>query len=319
MNRSDPFEVASALDGLGLWDKAAAFNWALVSQLAVDPVFVSVMVEKTGPVKVRLMLFPGIKPFTAYVLARTTPDAGVALGTADFTHDELVVTRTGERRLFSCEPGFIPVPPASDRFPLIASLLYECYGFFLRLEEDPEFPAVFARSHANTLFARKEGLDGKWSDFALPMPERPVPEPEQIVLVKSECAAVEKIPVETDAAWELDFMMLPGFSIRGPRTRFLYLLAAVDAKSGERIVWERLAVAEDGAGGLERIWEKHAERVLRTILRRGKAPAEIRVRSGRLMRFLRPLGFHVPFKLVHHAELTKLAAVVREAVQNRTI
>jgi len=319
MNRRDPLEVAAALDGLGLWDKAAAFNWALVSQLEVDPVFVSVMVEKTGPVKARLMLFPGIKPFTAYVLARTAPDVGVALGTADFTHDELVVTRTGEMRLFSCEPGFIPVPPVPERLPLIASFLYECYGFFLRLEEEPEFPAAFARSHANTLFARKEGLDGKWSDFALPMPERPVPEPEQIVLVKAECEAAEKIPVEPDDAWELDFMMLPGFSIRGPRTRFLYLLAAVDAKTGERIVWERLAVAEDGAGGLERIWEKHAERVMRAILKRGRAPGEIRVRSERLVRFLRPLGFHIPFRLVRNAELSALSRVVREAVQNRSI
>ena len=131
-------------------------------------------------------------------------------------------------------------------------------------------------------------------------------------------AAAAKFPIAKAEKWEIDFVMVPSYQTREKRSRFLYVLAAVDAATGERRVWEKMSV--DGRpGGLKRLWEAHAQRVLDRVLVLGRIPGEIHVRTGRVMRFLRPLGLQLPFKLVQHAKLPALDAVLELAVRSGTV
>ena len=117
---------------------------------------------------------------------------------------------------------------------------------------------------------------------------------------------------------EIDFVMVPTYQTREKRSRFLYVLAGVDAATGERRVWEKMSV--DGKpGGLKRLWEAHAQRVLDRILIEGRVPGELHVRSQRVMRFLRPLGLQLPFKLVQHEKLPSLATALDLAVRSGTV
>jgi len=71
--------------------------------------------------------------------------------------------------------------------------------------------------------------------------------------------------------------------------------------------------------GLKLLWESLASRLLEGVLKRGKVPAEIHVRTQRMMRFLRPLGLQIPFKLVLHRQLPRLTTAVNSAIINRSI
>ena len=112
--------------------------------------------------------------------------------------------------------------------------------------------------------------------------------------------------------------MVPAYQTREKRSRFLYILAAVDSATGERRVWEKMSV--DGKpGGLKRMWEAHAQRVLDRILVEGRIPGALHVRSPRMARFLRPLGMQLPFKLVQFAKLPALEATLELAIRSNTI
>ena len=55
--------------------------------------------------------------------------------------------------------------------------------------------------------------------------------------------------------------------------------------------------------GLKGMWESMPVQALKAIIRRGRIPGEIRVRSGRVFRLLRPLCLELPFKLSLHDDL----------------
>ena len=183
-------------------------------------------------------------------------------------------------------------------------------------EYDKAFLAKFPLDEAEkAMFARKEVVEGVWMDGPLRMPEETVVEQvEQVNLKKTVCDQAKSLPLYPKEIWELDFVLLPSYRTAGPNPRFLYLLVAVNAESGERMVWERLTV--DGKeGGLLRLWSGHAQRVLDAVVRLGRVPGEIHMRSGRVMRFLRPLGLQLPFKLVQHAKLPSLESVLNLSIQ----
>ena len=319
MNRKDVNEIAKAIASLNLWEKAAAHNWALVPQTSELPYLASAMVEnkKGSPVIGRLHLFPGFVPFRDFMLSRRMSDFGVGMSPMDFDHFELVSAKRGVTDLFVYEPGFVPRALTDDERAFIAPLLYECYGLMLRLDENPDLPLAYVKE--NALFARKEVSENVWIDGPLKLPdERQNPYTEQVSLNKAKCAAAAKLPVAGAEKWEVDFVMVPLYQTREKRARFLYVLAAVDAATGERRVWEQMSV--DGKpGGLKRMWEAHAQRMLDRILVLGRVPGELHVRTGRMMRFLRPLGLQLPFKLVQHAKLPTLDAVLELAVRSGTV
>ena len=319
MNRKDVNEIAKAIASLNLWEKAAAHNWALVPQTSELPYLASAMVEnkKGSPVIGRLHLFPGFVPFRDFMLSRRMSDFGVGMSPMDFDHFELVSAKRGVTNLFVYEPGFVPRALTDDERAFIAPLLYECYGLMLRLDENPDLPLAYVKE--NALFARKEVSENVWIDGPLKLPdERQNPYTEQVSLNKAKCAAAAKLPVAGAEKWEVDFVMVPSYQTREKRARFLYVLAAVDAATGERRVWEQMSV--DGKpGGLKRMWEAHAQRVLDRILVEGRIPGALHVRSPRMARFLRPLGMQLPFKLVQHAKLQTLEAVLELAVRSGTV
>ena len=319
MNRKDITAIGKAIAALNLWEKASAHNWALVPQTSELPYLVTAGKEekKGSPVLGRLHLFPGFVPFRDFMLSRKIKDFGVGMSPMDFDHFEMVSAKGGVTELFVYEPGFVPRALTDAEREFLAPLLYECYGLMMRLEENPDLPLAYLKE--NAIFARKEISENVWIDGPLKLPdERQNPYTEQVSLSKAKCAAAAKLPVAQAEKWEVDFVMVPSYQTREARSRFLYVLAAVDAATGERRVWERMSV--DGRpGGLKRLWEAHAQRMLDRILVLGRVPGALHVRAGRVARFLRPLGLQLPFKLVQHVKLPALDAVLELAVRSGTM
>ena len=319
MNRHDVNEIAKAIAALNLWEKASAHNWALVPQTSELPYLVTAGPEnkKGSPVLGRLHLFPGFVPFRDFMLSRKIKDFGVGMSPMDFDHFEMVSAKGGVTELFVYEPGFVPRALTDAEREFLAPLLYECYGLMMRLEENPDLPLAYLKE--NAIFARKEISENVWIDGPLKLPdERQNPYTEQVSLSKAKCAAAAKLPTASAEKWELDFVMVPAYQTREKRSRFLYILAAVDSATGERRVWEKMSV--DGKpGGLKRMWEAHAQRVLDRILVEGRIPGALHVRSPRMARFLRPLGMQLPFKLVQFAKLPALEATLELAIRSNTI
>ena len=316
MDKKDSYSIAQAIAELNLWEKASRHNWALVSQMAEDPYIVLVVFEKNNPaVAGRLMLFPGFPEFRDFLLTRRMPDYGVALSPMDFHHFEIAAGMKGSVEIFKYSPGLVPVRPTSTELNFLAPLLLECYGLMLRLEETPDLPLQYVAQ--NAMFARKEVVEGVWQDGPLKLPQEQVIQmTEQVALDKKNCEAAKGLPVHPRLRWEVDFFLVPNFRTLGPQPRFLYVLAIVDAETKETVAWQKLTV--DGKpGGLKRLWEGHAQRVLDAILAASKVPGEIDVRSGRMARFLRPLGLHLPFKLVQHAQLPALDELVKKASETK--
>ena len=311
IDRNNPLEVARAIAALDVWDKAAIHNWALVSQLADEPYLATVNAAKEGPLKGRLLLFPGFKPFREYMLVRQVPDFGVATTPMDFPHFEAVGLADGKAELFSYSPGMVPMPPTPAENELLGPLLYASYGLMMRIEEDPDMLVRY--SSENAMFSLREGLDGRWRDAPLKIPPDPNPIwQENVSLDKKKCDAAARLPFAREEKWEADFVLAPMFRTNEPRPRFLYLLAAVNADSKQRVVWMKMSVGS-GADALKTMWEGHAQRFLDSMLDLGRIPGEIHIRSTRFARFLRPLGLQLPFKLVQHSKLPSLDAVLDAA------
>ncbi len=319
MDKTDPYELIRAIAEMNPWERAARHNWALLPQTSEEPFIVTFLPEKDrpGPVVGRLLLFPGFALFRDYLISRQVPDFGVGMSPVDFRHYEAVALKDGGVELFSYEPGFVPLPPGSEDRKVLAPLLFECYGMLLRLEEKPDLPLAYVEQKA--MFARKEVVDGRWVDGPYRLPEEEVVQQvEKVELRKDACLAAKALPLYPKEIWEIDYVMLPSYRTPGPNPRFLYLLAAINVGTGERMVWEKMSV--DGkADGLLRLWEGHAQRLLNAFLRKRRVPGEIHVRSPRMARFLRPLGIQLPFKLVQHAKLPSLEDVLGLAIQTRNV
>ena len=225
--------------------------------------------------------------------------------------------KKGPAEIFGYVPGYVPQPPTAADQAFLAPLLYESLGVLMRVEEDPQLPLkYFEKEHA--LFARKEVVEGVWQDGPLRMPpDEEVKFVERVQLDNAKCRLAAKLPVVAEEKWEVDFVLVPAYHTREARPRFLYVFAAVDAATAQRVVWLKISVGGTDAA-LKALWEGHAARMLEAMLRLGRAPGEIHVRSGRMARFLRPLGMHIPFKLVHHAKLGALDAALNHAAKTNT-
>lgn len=318
MDKTDPYAITQAIADLKFWEQAAKHNWALVPQSSELPYIVSVVTEKApSPVEGRLLFFAGLPAFRDYMLSRQVSDYGVYLSLLDFPHFEAVGLRNGTVELFNYESGYVPRPPTAEQRAFFAPLLYETYGLFLRMAENPDLPLTYLEKKA--MFARKEVLPDRWDDGPLVLPkEEVVQSQEQVSLQKADCAKAQELPIFPKEVWEIDYVMVPAYHTPPPESRFLYLLAAVNQTTGERMVWQRLSV--DGKpDGLLRLWEGHAQRVLDAILGVGRVPGEIHVRSRRMTRFLRPLGLQLPFKIVQHAKLPMLESVLKTAIRSRKV
>ncbi|MCQ2389359.1 MAG: hypothetical protein MJ138_06570 [Kiritimatiellae bacterium] len=316
MDKKDIAEIAQAIARLGLWKKVAGKVWAVTLETETLPFLVTAAQESgKNPIAGRLLVFRGFDAFRDFRIFTQNPNLGVAMSPIDFEHWEVVGLASGGAELYAFAPGFVPVPPPPGDAAFLAPVLYESYGILMRLEEEPDLPLEF--KDEASLFARREGLDGKWRDAPLKAPGLPhVLYVERVALAKADCEAAAKLQLAKDETWEIDFLQSAVFRTTEARPRILYLFAGVDAATGRRVLWDRMGV---GSGGLKGMWESLATRLLKAFLASGRVPGAIHVRTPRLARFVRPLGLQIPFKMVQHAKLPTLDGVLSRAATDKTI
>ena len=207
MDKNNIDEVAKAIAALKVWKKASKYNWALVSELFDKPLIAAVNPTPNGPIVGRLMLFNGFAAHRDFLIFRQNPDLSFATSPIDFDHYEVIGLKDGSVEIYDYRPGFIPVHPDAETRALLAPVIYECYGLMLRIDEDPELPALYIKDQA--LFSRKEGLDGKWHDAPLRPPNLDtVTWTERVGLDRVKCAQAVRLNMEPEEAWEVDFTQM---------------------------------------------------------------------------------------------------------------
>ena len=305
MKLPSPETIGARMDALALWDVLERYNFAVKPCGTPFPYFCTVAKGGgTGPVKARFLMLEGWQTLHDFVRTRMDTSFGFCSSPIEFPHFELVALSDGSVQVYRDDPGFMPrlVSDAASR-ALVARILWESYGVFLRVEGDPSLPLKFAGDRA--VFARVETAPGKWADVPLEIPDPP-PHRETVSLPKELVKAAQDLPLVAADALELDFRILPNVMTKEPRPRCVYELAAADAKTGEAAFASRVSILPEG--GLRAVWEAMPVQALHEIVRRGKVPGEIRVRSGRVFRLLRPLCLNLPFKLSLHESLKFLPA-----------
>ncbi len=315
MDRTDTDAIAAAIARLDLWQTAVGRTWAVTLETEGEPFIVHVGGAAGSEVKGRLLVFRGFDAFRDFRIFQRNPEIGVAMSPLDFPHWEVVGTAGGGAEAYSFEPGYVPLPFSAEERRFLAPVLFESYGVLMRIEENADLPLEYRDE--NSMFARREGLDGKWRDAPLKTPPpSAVLAIERVALPKAVCDAAAKLPVAKNEVWEVDFIQSPLFRTSEPRPRLLYLFAGVLADTGERVLWDKMGV---GKGGLKAMWESLAARLLKAIAVRGRIPGEIHLRAQRLARFARPLGMQLPFRMVLHRKLPALETVLARTAESRSV
>ena len=291
-------ELGAKMDALGVWELLAPYNFAVKPKGTVFPYFCTVLKGERKPVKVRFLMLDGWQTLHDFVRTRFDVNFGFYSTPAEMPHLELVIVENGAPALFRHDPGYMPRPPTDAQRALAERILWEAFGVMLRVEADRQLPLKFAGERA--IFARVERSRDEWVDEPLVIPDPP-PHVEKISFPKADVKKAADLPFVADDAIEVDFGIVPGMMTTDARPRSVYSLVAVDAKTGERIVDCRTSIAQDG--GLRTLWESMPPQLLRELIRIGKVPGEIKVRSGRVFRMLRPLCIELPFKLSLHEKL----------------
>jgi len=294
-------EIGAKMDALGLWDQLQPYNWAVKPSGTVFPYFCQTIKGDKAPVKVRFLMLEGWQTLHDFLRTRVDHDFGFYSAPIEFPHLELIVLESGETHLFRHDTGYMPVEAAGAQRDLAARILWEAYGVMLRIESDPKLPMRFAEE--KSVFARVERKPGVWEDQPLEVPP-PRPHVEQISFPKADIKAAQDLPFVRDHVLELDFRFLPKVMTKEPRPRCVYGLLALDAVTGERVIDATTSVVPEL--GLKGLWESMPAQVLHALVRHGRIPGEIKVRSGRVFRMLRPLCMELPFKLSLHDSLSNL-------------
>ena len=295
MMAKTPEEIGARMDALGLWKLLEPYNFAVKPRGTAFPYFCTVLLDDAGPVRVRLLLLEGWQTLHDYVRTRVDRNFGVYSSPVEMPHLELVFPAAGGPKLFRHDTGYVPSEANGAQRALAAKLLWEAYGVLLRLENDPRLPMSFSAEKA--IFARVETMPEVWEDRPLVIPDPP-PVQERMTFAKADLKAAQDLPFAKDDVLEIDFRLLPNVMTKEPRPRSVYGLRAVDPKTGETIVDSRVSVHPEA--GLHGLWETMPAQVLRELIRQGRIPGEIRTRSGRIFRFLRPLCLELPFRLTLH-------------------
>ena len=296
-------EIGAKMDALGLWTAIAPYNWAVKPRGTAFPYFCTVLMGADGdPVKVRFLLLEGWQTLHDYVRTRIDRNFGFYSSPMEMPHLELVFRRDGACRLFRHDEGYLPQEADARQRALAEKMLWEAFGVMMRVESDSQLPMRFSEERA--IFARVESADGTWADSPLPIPD-PRPYVEKVSFATADIKRAKDLPIASGEALSVDFRMVQGVVTTDPRPRCVYALVAVDPATGERVL-DCQATITPGGGGLKGLWEAMPAQLLKALIRRGRIPGELRLRSGRVFRMLRPLGVELPFKLSLHDELPEL-------------
>jgi len=294
-------ELGAKMDALGVWELLEPYNFAVKPKGTVFPYFCTALKGERKPVKVRFLMLEGWQTLHDFVHTRLDNNFGFYSTPAEMPHLELVVVEGGAPVLFRHDPGYMPQPATDAQRALAERILWEAFGVMLRVEADRQLPLKFSEERA--IFARVEKEKGMWVDEPLVIPDPP-PHVEKISFPKADVKKAADLPFATEDAFEVDFCIVQGVMTKDPRPRAVYALVAVDAKTGERLVDARTSISPDG--GLRSLWESMPPQFLRELIRIGRVPGEVKVRSMRMFRMLRPLCVELPFKLSVHDKLERL-------------
>ncbi len=305
MNR-DPEEIGRRMEALGLWEAVFPFNWAVKPKGTVLPYFCSLLHGDGQCVKLRFFMLEGWQTLHDFVRTRVDRNFGFYSTPMELPHFELVVTTDGRVKLFRHDPGYVPRELNAAERDLVARILWEAYGVMMRIETERKLPLKYSDEKA--MFARMETADGVWEDAPLAIPD-PRPHVEKVSFEKKDVSRAKDLPFEATEAIEVDFRLQPNLTTREARSRFAYVLCAIDSATGEKFVFDKFSV--DADCGLKEMWEKVPPRVLKHLLRRGRIPGEIKLVSGRLFRMMRPLCEELPFKLSLRDALPRLEAAFK--------
>jgi len=302
MMKMTPELIGTKMDALGLWDLLVPFNFAVRPRGTVFPYFCTVLKGDGSPVVVRFLMLEGWQTMHDYVRTRVDRNFGFYSSPIEMPHLELVVLQDGEVKLFRHDTGFMPAEADTRQRELAARILWEAYGVMMRVEGDRQLPMRFADEKA--IFARVESADGTWGDSPLEIPDPP-PHVEKVSLPKADIKAAQDLPFVREAVLELDFGLLPNVMTKEARPRCVYALRAVDLSTGAPAFDTRASVHPEV--GIRGMWESMPVQMLKELVRYGRIPGEIKVRSGRVFRMLRPVCLELPFRLSLHDRLTALA------------
>ena len=294
-------EIARKMDALGLWPKVGPFNWAVKPRGTVFPYFCSVLKGECSPIKVRFLMLEGWQTFHDYVRTRVDRSFGYYLSPMEMPHLELVVLENGDARIFRHDVGYMPREANESERALASRILWEAYGVMLRIESDGKLPLRFADEQA--MFSRVEVRPGMWEDAPLTIPTPPVCA-ERIAFDKGDLNRAKDVPLRTDLSVEMDLQLLTGVMTKDVRPKCVYELLGVDAATGEEFVRKRASVVPEG--GLKGLWLGLPSAVLKSFVEHGVVPGELRLRSPRVFRLLRPLCLELPLKLSLHDRLPRL-------------
>lgn len=291
-------EIGRKLDALDLWKRASRYNFAVRPRGTVIPYFCTVMLGDCNPVKVRFLLLEGWQTLHDYVCTRADCNYGFYSSPMEMPHFELAFLNDGQLVVRRHDPGYMPASLNAAQREFVAKILWEAYGVFLRMESDEKLPMRFSDDKA--IFARIEGADGKWSDGPLVIPDPP-PHQECVSLPKELVKKAKDLPFMREEVLGIDFGLLLSKQTCEKRPRCVYRLFGLDMKSKALVMDSQTSVHPEA--GLRGMWESIPIQVLSELVRIGKLPGEVKVRSGRLFRMLRPLCMEFPFKLTLHDKL----------------
>ena len=291
-------EIGAKMDALGLWKLLEPYNFAVKPRGTVFPYFCTVLKGERKPIKVRFLMLEGWQTLHDYVRTRIDRNFGFYSTPVEMPHLELVILEDGSMKLFRHDTGYMPLEANGAQRNLAVRILWEAYGVMLRVESDPKLPMKFSDEKA--IFARVETAADQWEDRPLEIPDPP-PHTEKVSFPKADIKAAQDLPFVKGDVLELDFGLLPNVMTKEERPRCVYELRAVDPKTGETAIASRVSIHPEA--GLKGMWESMPVQVLKELVRRGKVPGELKTRSGRVFRLLRPLCMELPFKLSLHEKL----------------
>lgn len=299
-------DIARRMDGLDLWKAVSSFHWGIKPKGTVIPYFFCILPGDRPTIKVRILFLEGWQTFHDFVRTRLDPNFGFYQTPMELPHFEVVILTDGAAHLFRHDPGYMPAEATAAQRDFCVRLLWQTYGVMLRIESEKNLPLKFAAERA--IFARVEGRDGTWKDEPLVVPAAR-PHEEVVGFPNVLLAKAKDLPFVQDFVMELDFRHLPNIMTQEARPRCVYFLAAIDSKTGEKLIDDRASVMPDL--GLRGLWEKMPRRFLERLVEGGRIPSEVKVRSARVFRMMRPLCMDLPFKLSLHDALPKLEEALK--------
>lgn len=296
---------------LNVWKQAAGYNWALKPLNNAFPYFCSVMYPSDSKDQwAKILLLEGWQTLHDFVRLRADPDAGYYHSYMEMAQFQVLFLRTGDFAVWRIDPGYWPRTPSPQQMHLLARLLWEAYGVFLRLEGDPSLLVQFASNHA--LFARVEVKPNVWRDEPMPLLSPP-PYKEEVTIPTELFNEAKALPIDKNLRVAIDLRIEP-FSFTEEKNlppQANYALTMVDLSTRQLVV-DDICCANAAQGGIKEIWTSMPVQVLIRLVRLKRLPCEMYVVSGRVFRFLRGLILQLPIKLIKKEQVPELDELLRK-------